>query len=116
MLAKPQTYCSISYTVLVHVIPIKIHNIYMFMYMYRCVVFKHCLILCFSDTNMSVESPPTTLENPTPDTPGREGFYLLKKDSERRSNLVKVINEDRQKVCGALEHTFRFDLCMCMYV
>ena len=63
------------------------------------------LSIC-SDTNMSVESHPSspsaTLENPTPDTPGREGFYLLRKDSERRATLVKVIIEDREKVRHSL--------------
>ena len=61
------------------------------------------VVCSVGESNISFESHPSspsaTIENQTPDTPGREGFYMLRKDSERRVTVVKVINEDRNKIC-----------------
>ncbi|XP_050393455.1 mitogen-activated protein kinase kinase kinase 15 isoform X3 [Patella vulgata] len=57
-----------------------------------------------TDSALSNASGCTNLLSPdiemTPDTGGsKDGFYLLRKDSERRMTLVQIMNQDKEKIC-----------------
>lgn len=56
---------------------------------------------CDSDpTNSERRNSSGTLLSPEVETGGdTDGFYLLKKDSQRRSTLAKVLANDGGKIC-----------------
>ncbi|XP_015795869.1 mitogen-activated protein kinase kinase kinase 15 isoform X2 [Tetranychus urticae] len=52
----------------------------------------------------SIMSPPIESASTTPRDGDTGGFYLLKKDSERRATLVQVLNDDSHLMCDTWLH------------